>query len=204
MSFEWIEHAACVGMPVEWFYPFTEDEPGTEGLSGYEIKELSIANIAKGLKVCTSCPVVSECFQDGQRPLGAQAGAGDMAAHFTVRGGMPPAGVSMNNKGRPRNEDRTPEQRIEMHKAAHGHAPEWHKPPRSKEYCKVCEAWRKATRASERAAIKAAMKQPAVPHLETHGHEADWKLKASGRRFCVECKRVQARESYARKKSVVQ
>lgn len=200
MSFEWIEHAACVGMPVEWFYPFTEDEPGTEGLSGYEIKEQSIANLTKGLDVCASCPVVSECLEDGRRPLGKQSGSGDMPAHFTVRGGMPPLGVSMNNKGRPRNEDRTPEQRIAMHVTAHGHEPVWHVPPKSKPYCKLCERERKL--AKELA--KSEARGPAPSHKETHGHEPEWRKERTGRQYCRECSNIRLREHRARKKHVIQ
>jgi hypothetical protein len=76
---EWKDSAACIGKPPEWFE-----------LAESRRLDLQVEHerIAKGLKVCTSCPVRQEC----------KSNSSDLDRHWTTRGGQPPEGLFPDSK----------------------------------------------------------------------------------------------------------
>lgn len=75
---QWFDDAACLGMPTKLFE--LKDLPSK--LSGEEEEEQH-SNIAKGLAICTACPVRQAC----------KANAIKEDRYWTTRGGQPPEGL---------------------------------------------------------------------------------------------------------------
>lgn len=98
----WRERAACVGADPAIFHRLSAGDPGTEGMDGHARKKVEKQNFTKAKKLCSACPVKTECRAEGERTYFDSDGISSKASLFSVWGGETPEGWSGRGRGRPR------------------------------------------------------------------------------------------------------
>lgn len=100
---DWKDEASCNGLPPHLF-----ELQGFEEIERGEQEE----TIAKGLKVCSGCPVRAACKSDST-PLDR---------YWTTRGGQPPEGLFLDSKMPGRYDTSAPPRKTPKKLCKHGHS----------------------------------------------------------------------------------
>jgi hypothetical protein len=176
-----------------------------EGMDEFGIKDSQNADLAKGMKVCTTCPVRRKCGEDGAVAilLEGEWGVGVIDSHHTVRGGELPIKYSPHHKGRPRKKAKDDERYLrgefESKACTSGHVGKWIRRADNRTCCYEChrisdQAYKDRIRTNAPKLTRAEYAEKrradsAKGHFATKGHEGDWYTTGRGRQQCRTCER---------------
>lgn len=194
VEYIWQDDAGCAFQPPTLFEVAFAGDPIAEGLNEHELKDLNVANLQAGQKICSSCPVWHECY----------ASADPMDFRFTMRAGMIPSRFKLGTRGRTTNppipvdparaEDKSP-------LCPQGHD-DWTFDVRGWRRCAECSRLASraaAERAREKREAEGRGRKPAVGIARgkncKHGHDL-WKerTRKPGSFDCLPCKRKANRD----------
>lgn len=165
----WQDEAPCRGLPYHWFelQEFKESR-----------REKQHKPIAKGLKVCSTCPVRKLCGLE----------ATEVDRYYTTRGGQPPEGLFEDASlpklaSRPRSRKSPVSGARELCSKGHN---DWVSSGVGRRSCDTCRKLRAA-------------KQPLQRGKCRKGHD-NWIMRSDGRRRCATCQQINSADEWQRRK----